>query len=176
MRNNPWLRSIILQWLIAALSAGILFVSGCRYSFSGGSVPPNLKTVAIPIVQDQSGYGDPMLRDLFTQELVDSFTADGSLTLTDRSNSDSVLETVVTSVRESATVVKPGEQVSERRITVIAHVTFTDLKLRKKLWEKDFSQWGDFPSGAGTTQRNEGVREAVRKLTEDILNETVAGW
>jgi hypothetical protein len=160
-------------WLLPAI---FIVLSGCRYSFSGGSVPPHLKTIAIPIVQDQSGYGDPTLKDLFTRQLVDVFASDGSLTLSERAGADAVLETVVTAVAEAPTVVKPGEQVAERRITVTAHVVFTDLKLRKTVWEKDFSQWGNFPSGAGPTQRNEGVQEAVRKLTEDILNETVAGW
>jgi hypothetical protein len=50
------------------------------------------------------------------------------------------------------------------------------LKQRKKLWEKSFSQYGDYPSGGGLTQRTVGVTEAVSKLIEDILNETVAGW
>ncbi len=157
--------------------AGILVLgAGCRYSFTGGSVPAHLKTIAIPIVQDQSGFGDPTLKDEFTQQLVSRFVNDGSLTLTDRTNADSALETVITSVREAATVVRPGEQVAERRMTINARVSFTDLKLRKKVWERDFSQWGDFPSGATLTQRNEGIQEALRKLTEDILNETVAGW
>ena len=161
-----------------ALIAGSIFLAlaGCRYSFTGGSVPANLKTIAIPLVQDQSGFGDPLFKDRFTEQLVLRFTNDGSLTLADRTNADSALETVITSVRESATVVKPGEDVSQRRITITARVSFTDLKLRKKLWERDFSQWGDFPSGATLTQRNEGLQEAIRKLTEDILNETVAGW
>ena len=150
--------------------------AGCRYSFSGGSVPGNLKSVAIPIVQDQSGFGDPTLRDLFTQQLVTSFTNDGSLTLADRTNADSALEAVITAVRESPTVVNPGEQVSQRRLTITARVTFTDLKQHKKIYERDFSQWGDYPSGATLSQRNEGIQEAIRKLTEDILNETVAGW
>lgn len=164
--------------LVAILQIGCMFLGfeGCRYSFTGGSVPSHLKTIAIPIVQDQSGFGDPSLRDAFTEQLVSIFTNDGSLTPADRTSADSVIETVVTNVRETATVVKPGEQVSERRITITAHVTFTDLKLRKKVWERDFSQWGDFPSGASLTQRNDGIQEAIRKLTEDILNETVAGW
>ena len=149
---------------------------GCRYSFSGGSVPPHLKTIAIPIVQDQSGYGDPALRDEFTQQLVQRFTNDGSLSLADRNSADSALETVITNVRETAVVVNPGEQVSQRRMTVTAHVVFTDLKQRKKVWEKDISQWGDYASGGGPTQRGEGIREAIKKITEDILNETVAGW
>lgn len=161
---------------ILVIAAVILASPGCRYSFSGGSVPLNLKTIAIPIVQDQSGYGDPLLKDTFTERLVEIFTNDGSLTLAERGISDSILETVITNVRESASVVQPGEQVAQRRMTVTARVKFTDVRQRKVLWEKEFSQWGDFPSGAGVTQRNEGIQEAIRKLTEDILNETVAGW
>jgi len=163
-------------YTIVLIGSMILALTGCRYSFSGGSVPANLKTISIPIVQDQSGFGDPLFKDRFTEQLVQRFTNDGSLTLADRTNADSALETVITGVRESATVVKPGEDVSQRRITITARVSFTDLKLRKKLWERDFSQWGDFPSGATLTQRDEGIQEAIRKLTEDILNETVAGW
>jgi len=164
--------------LVLPVFIGVLFTSliGCRYSFTGGSVPPHLKTIAIPLAQDQSGFGEPTLKDQFAAQLIERFTRDNTLTLADRGNADSLLESVIVSVREDAVVVNPGEQVAQRRMTVTTRVTFTDLKLKKKLWEKDFSQWGDYPSGGGLTQRNEGIREAVRKITEDILNETVAGW
>lgn len=152
------------------------FIGGCTYSFKGGSVPPHLKTVAIPIVEDQSGYGDPTLRDLFTKQLVEIFTNDNTLQLTDRNSADSMLEGVVTDVKDAPAVIQGGEQVAQRRITVTVRMTFQDLKLRKKMWEKSFSNWGDYPSGGGLTQRSEGITEAVRKLTEDILNDTVAGW
>ena len=152
-----------------------LLVAGC-YSFSGASVPPHLKTIAIPILDDQSGFGDPTLRDLFTTELVQRFRSDNTLELSEATNADAVLKGTISSVREAAAVVAPGEQVTQRRLTVVVHVKFQDLKLRKTVWEKDFSNWGDFPSGGGTTQRTEGLKEAVRKLTEDILNETVSGW
>ncbi len=88
-----------------------------------------------------------------------------------------MIEGVITNVKDAPNVLQGGgEQVSQRRVTVTVHVTFQDLKLRKKMWEKDFNNWGDYASGGGLTQRNDGVKEAVRKLTEDILNETVAGW
>jgi hypothetical protein len=148
---------------------------GCTYSFKGGSVAPHLKTISIPVVDDQSGFGDPVLRDTFTQQLIERFMNDNTLQLTDRNSADSMLEGVVTDVKDAPSVLQ-GEQATQRRITVTVRMTFQDLKLRKKVWEKNFSSWGDYPSGGGLTQRNEGVREAVRKLTEDILNETVAGW
>jgi hypothetical protein len=153
-----------------------IVLSGCTYSFKGGSVPPHLKTVAIPIVEDQSGYGDPTLRDLFTQKLVERFTNDNTLQLTDRNTADSMLEGVVTDVKDVPEVLQGGEQVTLRKITVTVKMTFQDLKLRKKVWEKSFTNWGNYPSGGGLTQRNEGIQLAVEKLTEDILNETVAGW
>lgn len=149
--------------------------SGC-YSFRGGSVPPHLKTIAIPIAEDQSGYGDPNLSKTFTNQLVDLFMKDNTLQLTDRNAADSMIESVITEVKDVPTVLQAGEQVAQRQITVTARVTFQDLKLRKKIWEKTFSKTGNYPTSGGLTQRNTGVDEAVRKLTDEILNETVAGW
>ncbi len=165
-----------MQCFFIALFLVAWYLVGCTYSFKGGSVPPHLKTIAIPIVEDQSGYGDPTLRDLFTQQLVERFTNDNTLQLADRNTADSMLEGVVTDVKDVPLVLQGGEQVATRQITVTVRMTFQDLKLRKKVWEKSFSNWGNYPSGGGLTQRNEGVKEAIRKLTEDILNDTVAGW
>ena len=135
-----------------------------------------MKTISIPIVEDQSGFGDATLRDQFSRQLLQRFVNDATLQPSDRSNADSILEGVITGVKDAPVVVEGGELVSKRRVTVTAHMTFRDLKLRKKVWEKDFTQWGDYLSGGGLTQRNDGISEALRKITEDILNETVAGW
>jgi predicted acyltransferase (DUF342 family) len=151
-------------------------MDGCTYSFKGGSVPPHLKTIAIPLVEDQSAYGDPTLRDSFRNKLVDLFTSDNTLQLTNSNTADALLEGVITDVKDEPVVLQGNEQVAQRRITVKVRMTFQDLKLRKKVWEKSFSNWGNYPSGGGLTQRNDGVIDAVKKLTEDILNETVAGW
>ena len=164
---------VCFSFLIALSLSGC---AGCPYSFTGASVPPHLKTIAIPIVEDQSGFGDATLRDQFSRQLLQRFVNDATLQPSDRSNADSILEGVITSVKDAPVVVEGGDQVSKRRVSVTAHMTFRDLKLRKKVWEKDFTQWGDYLSGGGLTQRNDGISEALRKITEDILNETVAGW
>jgi hypothetical protein len=153
-----------------------LSFSGCTYSFTGASVPPHLKTIAIPAVDDQSGFGDPNLRELFTRALTQQFTSDNTLELGERNTADCVLEGVLTDVRDMPAVLEQGESVSQRRISVSVRMTFQDLKLRKKVWEKTFSQYSNYSSGGANAKRDDGIREAVRKLTEDILNETVAGW
>ncbi|MBI3786814.1 MAG: LptE family protein [Ignavibacteriales bacterium] len=158
------------------LLLGLSGCAGCPYSFTGASVPPHLKTIVIPIVEDQSGYGDPTLRNEFSRQLLSRFVNDNTLQTTDRGSADSMLEGVITNVKDAPNVVQGGDQVAERRITVTVRMTFQDLKLRKKVWEKEFSNWGNYASGAGATKRDDGIKEAIRKITEDILNETVAGW
>lgn len=151
------------------------FLASC-YSFTGASVPPHLKTVAIPLVDDQSGFGEPGLREDFTRALTDLFISDNSLAVADRSTADALLVGSIGTVSDAPSVVQQGEQVSKRRVTVTARFTFQDMKLRKKVWEKTFSNWGDYDSGGGMSQRKAGLQEAIRKITEDVLLETVSGW
>ncbi len=159
-------------WCVIAAAAAW---AGC-YSFSGGSVPANLKTVSIPLVDDQSGFGEPGLREQFTTELTNLFIKDNSLEVTNRTNADAILEGAILPITDAPVQVQQNEQVSKRRITMSARFTFQDMKLRKTLWEKTFSNWGEYDSGGGLSQRQAGLQEAIRKITEDILLETVSGW
>jgi Lipopolysaccharide-assembly len=159
---------------VVLLSAVLLI--GCAYSFTGASVPSHLKTIAIPPVNDQSGFGEPGLGELMTTTLTDQFITDNSLQVADRGTSDSILEGVITNVTDVPSSVEGGEQVRKRRVTVSIRFTYQDMKLRKKVWEKTFSNWGDYDSGGGFSQRREGLKIAVAKLSEDVLLETVSGW
>jgi hypothetical protein len=160
--------------LFIVLCSLLIFYSGCAYSFSGSSVPPHLKTVAIPLFEDQSGFGEPGLRENFTKRLIDLFINDNSLEVADRNTADSILEGSILTVADAPSVIAPGEQVSKRRINVTVHVVFQDLKLRKKVWEKDFSNWGEY--SMGVELRTVALTQALNKVTEDILIETVSGW
>ncbi len=161
--------------LVAALLAALVLQSGC-YSFSGGSVPAHLKTIAIPLADDQSGFGEPGLREQFTTTLTNLFIRDNSLDVTNRTAADAILEVVLLPITDAPAVVQQGEQVSRRRITMSVRATFQDMKLRRKVWEKTFSNWGEYDSGGGLSKRTDGLTEAITKITEDILQETVSGW
>ncbi len=153
-----------------------LAVSGCVYSFTGSSVPSHLKTIAIPLVDDQSGFGEPGLREKFTTGLIDLFNRDNSLQVADKSTADAILSGAIVTITDAPAVVTQGETVSKRRITMTVRFAFQDMKLRKKVWEKNLSNWGDYESGGGLSQRQTGVEEAMRKISEDLLLETVSGW
>jgi hypothetical protein len=135
-----------------------------------------LKTIAIPLVDDQSGFGEAGLRERFTTELTTLFINDNSLAVADRTTANCILEGVISSVSDAPSVVTQGEAVTKRRITLTVKCAFQDKVQRKKVWDKSFSQWGDYDSGGGPSQRDAGLREAIKKVTEDILLETVSGW
>jgi len=162
---------------VAACAALVLVasVAGC-YSFTGASVPPHLKSIALPLVDDQSGFGEPGLREKFTNDLTVLFITDNSFQVADRSTADAILRGTIASITDAPASVEQNEQVRTRRITMTVRVVFQDMVLKKTVWEKNFSNWGDYESGGGPSQRQVGLTEASRKITEDILLETVSGW
>ena len=113
-----------------------LFLTGC-YSFTGASVPAHLKTVAIPLFEDVSGFGEPGLREKFTQKLIDLFRNDNNLEIGERLTADSIVEGTISSVIDAPQVIGGNNIITTRKITITIRATYTDMKLRKKIWEKD---------------------------------------
>jgi hypothetical protein len=163
------------------LTAAIAFLlaccwTGCSYSFTGSSVPPHLKTVSIPLFGDESNSAEPTLREDFTNRLIERFRQDNSLEVSGQGESDAVLEGTIAALSDQPTVVTAGETVQKARITISILATFRDMKLKKTVFEKTFSNWGEYDIGADPATRKEALTTAIDKLTEDILLEAVSGW
>ncbi len=154
----------------------INFAGCCLYSFTGASVPQHLKTIAIPIAEDRSGSGEPGLKELLTDQLVQKFINDNTLQVTEKVNADALLECVILPLSDAPVVVAAGENVEARRITLNVQVTYKDLVKRKTIFDKKFSNYGDYKSGGDISQRRDAIQTAVDKITEDILLDTVSGW
>lgn len=165
--NMIKMKNILLIFVI------LLFISGCGYySFSGSSLPPHLKTVAIPVFDDRtSEFG---VRESITEQLIEEFTKDNSLKISDSRNSDSIIEGTITNIRDQAGAYGTDESVQDIKVYVSVDVKFRDLIKRKILWEERLTQWGTYIPGEET--REDGIAEAVEKLVDDIFNKSIAGW
>ncbi len=171
-------RLLRLTLTILCLPALAVFagLAGCSYSFTGSSVPGHLKTVHISLFDDRTNSGEPAVREDFTNKLIERFRQDNSLDVTDKAGADCGLEGSISSFTDQPTVVAAGESVQKARITIGVQATFRDQKLKKTVYEKTFTAWGEYDIGADPAIRKEAVTTAIRKLTEDILLETVSGW
>jgi len=162
--------------LLLFISVSMSNLSCCFYSFTGASVPQHLKTIAIPVADDRSGSAEPGLRELLTDQLTQKFIDDNTLQVSERTTADAILENTITSLTDAPAVVAAGENVETRRVTLTVNVIYRDLVQRKIIYNKSFSNYGDYPSGGGITERRSAIETAVDRITEDILLDTVSGW
>jgi len=162
-----------LLFLLCLLS--IIRFTGC-YSFTGASVPPHLKTIAIPLFDDQSGSGEPNLREQLTQKLLDGFMRDNNFQLTDKKSCDALLLGMISSLQNEPAVVTRGVTTKTNRITITVKASFRDQKLKKDMWEKQFSRYADFEISGGFSAKQAAIATVLDQLSEDILLETVSGW
>ena len=165
---------IILCLFIAVIVGN--FNGCCIYSFTGASVPEHLKTIAIPIADDRSGGAEPGLREKITEVLTQKFIDDNTLQVSDKSTANAVLECTIVALTDAPAIVSAGEQIATRRITISVLVVNKDLVKRKTIFEKTFSNYGDYPSGGSIDSRKNAIEEAIEKITQDILLDTVSGW
>ena len=152
------------------------FESCCFYSFTGASVPPHLKSIAIPIADDKSGAAETGLREMLTQKLIQKFVDDNSLQIVDRVNANSILETTIVSFNDAPAIVTAGENITSRRITIGIKASYRDLIKKITVFDKVFTNYANYPSSGSLSDKNKAIEEIIEKTAEDILLETVSGW
>lgn len=163
--------------LILAVIPFMLFISSCNYSFKGAAPPEGIKTIYIPTIRDESGFGLPNLSEEMTTLLKNKFINDNTLEYTEKTKADGMIDCVVKTITDEALVVTGNEQVSRRKVTIVVSVEFTNLKKQKSIWKKDFSNWGEYDSSTGGfSKRDEGVKSAEDKITDDILLDVISNW
>jgi hypothetical protein len=160
-----------------SLLIGIVNLQSCSYSFTGSSIPPHLKTISIPVFSDKSGSGEFDLNRKLTNQLIQKFIDDNTLLVSDRLNSDSFLDGTIIALSDAPNVVSGGENVTSRRITVTVRVIYKDLVKKRQIFEKNFSNYGDYIVGGDITSvRKLAIDSAIDKITEDILLGVVSNW
>jgi len=159
------------------LTAGILLIiiSGCGiYSFSGSTLPTHIKSVAIPLFEDNSNSAEFGIDQQLADALIEAISRDNTLSIGSTRNANSILKGVITRITDQPDTYDKSENASAFRITISIKVVFEDIKKRKQMWEENFSQWGRYDNAS--VSRDDGIKAAVDKLANDILNRTVSGW
>ena len=166
-------RIAILSTLVAALLLG-----GCsivKYSFSGTSIQPDVKTVTINYFEYKALKVNPTLSNL-TEAMKDKFR---KLTKLEQVEMDGDLELsgAVTGYEVRAAAVTADEVAAMNRLTVTASLKFTNRKYPEEDFEKSFSAYSDYDSN-NSLDAVEGTlcEEIVQKLIEDMFNASVAQW
>ena len=171
------LRSFQISLYLSLILSSAAILGGCAYSFTGASVPAHWKTIVIPLFDDDSGFGQPSLREDLTNQLIQKFQQDNTLQMADKQSANVELRGAITSiVADQPIAVGEGTQASRLQLNLKARVTLIDHVQSKEVWSKDFSATGDYAASSGLSGRESGLQQALENITDDILLETVSAW
>ena len=163
--------------LVLLCAAIALAQAGCsHYSFSP-SARPHLKTVAVPVLANETlEYGAG--QDL-TDAIIEVFSDDNTLRVVDEDSADSVVSGKVSLYERSVLSYDAGGDPREYKVRVVASLTYEDVVKERVIWEGDVEGWAVYSITQADTEytTEEEAREAsFARLAQDLLSETVQGW
>lgn len=155
---------------------GLLLTSCSSYRL-GSTLPPNLKTIAVPVFDNQANY--PQLEIESTTATIQEFQRDGTLKVVERQNADLILE--VKLVRYGLMPLRYAHASSvsatEYRVLIQAeikltqrngNVMFDQMKVRG---ESTFQFAGDI-----ATAQRQALPQTARDLAHRIVEQVVEVW
>ncbi len=153
----------------------VMAMAGCGpYSFSGNSLPPHIKTIAVPLFEDRtSEFG---IKEKLTDAVIQEITRDNTLKIVNEDLADAIVYGKILSVDDRADTYTEQEEVQSYRVYITVEVEVRDVKRGTPLWKERWSQWGLYSLTDGVDAREQAIDEAIQKLAEDILNKTVSNW
>ena len=181
MRCEMFLRWRVGIFLVLGVVAVLLSACTVNFSFTGGSVNPNAKTVYIPTFPNNSLLVNPGLSQVFTTALKDKVQSQTPLTLITTKNADYIFEGAITSYTITPIALQgstTGNDVAAmNRLTISVRVTFKNKFEENLNFEQTFSRYSDYASSLSFSNLESGlIQEIVAALTDDIFNKAFVNW
>ncbi|MFQ6678588.1 MAG: LptE family protein [Fidelibacterota bacterium] len=173
-----------------------IFHFSCMFYSMAGSIPPNIKSIAIPLVENQTA--EFAMAETVTDNLLSKFNEENILRVIDEKTADSVLRGIILTVNDGPYTFSKEEAVSEYRFTISMKIEWIDIENDKVLLTKQYSGWGAYGlSGDISTDgidndgdgaidgddideigdpREFATKVAVEKIAEDVLNDILTSW
>lgn len=155
-------------------------ISGCKVSFDGASIPPNMKTVNVTVFENNAQLVVASLSAQFTEELKTRIRNQTSLSLTPN-DADAIFSGNITGydIRPVAIQDNNNRQslAGANRLTIRVNVKYVNNIDSKKSFEESFERFKDFKlAGNLQTQEPGLIKDVTAQLTEDIFNRAFAQW
>lgn len=164
---------------IVTLIAVLIFVSsGCtmKYSFTGASIDPSMKTVSVLPFPNNATMVAPSLSSTLYDVLTQKIQRETRLQLI-REDGQANFEGEIIDYRSDPIAVSGNETATKNRLTIAVKIKYTDSINEKNSFDRTFSEYGDYDSNQLLTSI-EGtlIPEIVDKLVQNIFNEAFSNW
>ncbi|MFH0919694.1 MAG: LptE family protein [Fibrobacterota bacterium] len=162
----------MLRFLTFFTVFSLFFNASCvRYSFSGSTLPSHIRTVSIPIPENASSQTglEESLRDIIDR----AFASNNQLRVMP-SGGDAELQMNILSYGNNPGEYDKSGVVSTYKVSITVAVRFYDTRENKTLYENRLTGTGEY--NHDTETETTGRDNALRKIGEMIINNTIAGW
>lgn len=156
----------------------IIFYVGCgTYSFTGISISEKTKTFQVNYFQNNSDLIEPGIERDFTLALQDIILNQTNLSLV-KSNGDLLYEGEIVEYRISPTTATAQNKADQNRLTISVNVRFINKYDSDADFEKRFSFFYDYSGSAQLigSQKTIALEEIFDRITQDIINASLANW
>lgn len=165
--------------LTAILLILAVTITGCiSYSFTGTSIPSNVRTIYIPFFPDrsQSGLGD--LSNQLNLALVDRFVNQSRLSLSnDEESADSFVEGAIQSYNNRPFSVQGDEQANLNEVLITVRATFQFAGDDEPLWTKSFNGSATYDVIENPVDGElQAAQEALEQIARNMFNDAVSNW
>jgi Lipopolysaccharide-assembly len=156
---------------LACLALAV-FAGGCGYSL-GGNLPPNVKTVAVPIFRNLTQQ--PAIENVITSGVVNAFASGGRLKVVPAEQADSLLEGEITGYNVDSIAFDASINAQVFRLQVTLNVHFRDLRSNATLWRQEgLQERADFRVTGQVSQTIAFEEGAARQAAVDIGRKIVS--
>ena len=173
----------------------IFFIS-CGFYSMAGSIPPHIKSIAIPLMDNQTAeFG---LAEDITDGIIEQFNDAGILRISDEKSAHSILKGTIKKVSEGPYTYSKQESVSEYRYKIDVKIEWYDILEEKNIFEGVYSGFGAYglsgdigsdgidndsdnlidseDSDEFGLPRESAMRIAVEEIADKMINELISTW
>jgi len=153
-------------------------VLGCgAYSFTGISLSADTKTFQVNYFQNTAALIEPGIERDFTLALQDLILNQTNLDLV-KSNGDIVYEGEIVEYRIAPTTATSSNTAAQNQLTISVNVRFFDKNDEDAEFEKRFSFFYNYEGSAQLigAQKTTAIEEIYERITQDVVNASLANW
>ena len=108
------------------------------------------------------------------------FVRDNHLKVVDEKSANCVIRGKVTAYKNAVFGFTNTTQAQEYRVSITVHVVFKDLVKNREFWNDDLVKTANYYTvnvpGQEAKTPEDGRKEAVAKIADEILSRSVEGW
>jgi TolB-like protein len=159
--------------LLLSLVTAVFLAFGCGVYTSSARLPSHLKTIYIQTFENKTN--EFLLPQQIAERLVERFQEEGDLRVTSSTSADAFLDGTILNYKEEPLTYVGGGDVLQRKVRIFVSVSFIDQISGDVLWEVErMERWATYDSES--EEEDDGIRRAVDKLADDVINQALKGW